>query len=120
VAEFVGRFYSRVAEDPLLGPIFVGQANVDWDEHIPRLTAFWCKIELGIPGFSGAPTAKHSALSRVQPFEARHFERWIQLFTETIEGGWSGPRVESMIARAVQIAQVQSRAVERAEPWSPG
>ncbi len=115
----MSRFYGRVAEDSLLGPVFVGQAEVDWHEHIPRLTAFWCQIELGIPGFNGAPTAKHSALSRVRPFEARQFERWIQLFTDTIRGGWSGSRVESMIDRAVQIAQVQSRAVERAEPWSP-
>ncbi|MEM7306073.1 MAG: group III truncated hemoglobin [Planctomycetota bacterium] len=118
IAALVRAFYARVRTDELLGPVFNDQAHVDWDEHIPRLTAFWCKIELGIPGFIGAPTQKHSALSSTIPFAAKQFGRWVALFHETVDEGWCGPHAESIKANSVRIARAQSLAVIRAEPWA--
>ena len=122
IGELVRIFYTRVAEDPLLGPVFVRQAQVDWDEHQHTLTAFWCKLELGLPGYFGSPTEKHAALSAVRPFRAVQFERWIALFHDTIDSGWEGPHAESIKARATQIAKLQSRLVPGAEPYgaTPG
>jgi len=113
----VETFYERVREDDLLGPVFLDQAVVDWGEHLPKLTAFWCQLELGIPGFHGLPTQKHSALSSVRPFRAEQFGRWVALFHDTVDGGWAGPRAESIKSRAEQIAKLQSRIVQGAEPW---
>ncbi|MFT7465072.1 MAG: hemoglobin [Pseudohongiellaceae bacterium] len=117
VAALVDSFYARVREDDLLGPVFVGQAQVNWDEHLPKITAFWCQLELGLPGFHGLPTQKHNALSKVQPFRAEQFGRWVELFHDTVDRGWVGPRAESIKARAGQIAKLQSRVVEDAEAW---
>jgi hypothetical protein len=36
IAEMVRRFYSDVAQDDLLGPIFNDVARVDWSEHLPE------------------------------------------------------------------------------------
>ena len=41
-----------------------------------------------------------------QPFTPAHFERWLALFTETIELGWVGPRAERALALAHQVARV--------------
>ncbi len=117
IAELVAKFYERVREDDLLRPVFVDQANINWDEHLPKLTAFWCKLELGIPGFHGAPTPKHSALSSIEPFRAEQFSRWVELFHDTVDRGWQGPHADSVKDRARMIAQVQSRVVRGAEPW---
>lgn len=117
IAELMEVFYARVRNDDLLSPVFLIQASVDWGEHLPKLAAFWCQMELGIPGFHGLPTQKHSALSREEPFRAEQFERWVTLFHDTIDEDWQGPHADSIKARAVQIARMQSRAVERAEPW---
>ena len=50
IAEMVRRFYADVAMDDLLGPMFNDVARVDWSEHLPKLTAFWCRALLGLPG----------------------------------------------------------------------
>lgn len=113
----VRTFYARVAEDDLLGPVFVDQAGVDWDEHVRKLTAFWCKVELGIDGYHGMPTQKHAALSVAKPFRAEQFQRWVDLFHDTVDSQWQGPHAESIKARAVMIARAQSRIVPDAEPW---
>ncbi|MFT5290220.1 MAG: hemoglobin [Planctomycetota bacterium] len=118
IEDLVRIFYQRVSEDDLLSPVFVGQAAVDWDEHVPKITAFWCKLELGLPGFNGVPTQKHAALSAVQPFRSEQFARWIWLFHDTVDSGWEGPHVESIKARAVMVARMQSQVVPTAEAWN--
>lgn len=119
IAALVRTFYARVAVDDLLAPVFVDQAAVDWDEHLPKITAFWCKMELGIPGYAGAPTEQHTRHSDVEPFRAQQFARWVSLFHDTIDTAWAGPHADSIKARAVMIASIQSRIVESAEEWRP-
>ncbi len=119
IARLVRTFYDRVAVDDLLGPVFVDQAKVDWEEHLPRLTGFWCQLELGITGYVFQPTQKHTELSNRVPFRAEQFQRWVDLFHGTIDAGWQGPHAESMKARAVAIAKAQSMVVPSAEAWTP-
>ena len=117
IGRLVRTFYVRVAEDDLLAPVFVDQAGVDWSTHWETLTKFWCNVELGIPGFVGAPTRKHAALSEEVPFRSEQFARWVGLFHDTIDSGWSGPHAESIKAKALIIAQSQSRMIPTAETW---
>ena len=42
VAWLVRRFYRVAIPDPVLGPIF-DAAHMEWDVHIPRITAFWAR-----------------------------------------------------------------------------
>lgn len=106
IAEMVRRFYADVAMDDLLGPVFEQVAQVDWSEHLPKLTAFWCRALLGQPGYSGNPFRAHAEVHHRQPFTAAHFERWLGLFTETLELGWVGPNTDRALALAHQVARV--------------
>ena len=51
IADMVRRFYTSVDTDDILGPVFNDVARVDWDRHLPKLTAFWARALLGIDGF---------------------------------------------------------------------
>jgi hemoglobin len=106
VAELVRRFYSDVAQDDLLGPMFNDVARVDWSEHLPKLTAFWCRILLGVPGYRGNPLRAHQLVHAQHPFTAAHFERWLDLFFENLELGWVGPNVERAKTFATKVARV--------------
>jgi hemoglobin len=108
VAEMVRRFYQDVAQDPLLGPIFIDVAQVDWNEHLPKLTAFWNRVLLGLPGFSGNPMRAHVEVHEQVPFTPAHFDRWLTLFHDTVAGGWVGPRVDQALALARNVARVHS------------
>lgn len=109
IAELVRRFYADVAQDELLGPMFNEVAQVDWSEHLPKLTAFWCRVLLGTPGFAGKPFHAHAEVHRRCAFTAAHFRRWLSLFHETLELGWTGPGADRASELADNIARVHSQ-----------
>ena len=113
----VRRFYSDVAQDDLLGPMFNEVARVDWSEHLPKLTDFWCRILLSTPGYQGNPLRAHQVVHAKRPFTAAHFQRWLDLFFETVELGWVGPNAERVKAFATKVARVHGdQLVGRAAP----
>lgn len=108
IAEMVRRFYQDVAQDDLLGPMFNDVAQVDWSEHLPKLTAFWCRALLGLPGYMGNPMRAHALIHQQSSFTAAHFQRWLSLFHETVEMGWVGPLAERATELADNVARVHS------------
>jgi hemoglobin len=108
VAELVRRFYADVAQDDLLGPLFNDVAQVDWADHLPKLTAFWCRALFGMPGYAGNPFRAHLDVHEQSPFAPAHFHRWLDLFEETVDLGWTGPNAEKVKALANNVARVHS------------
>lgn len=108
VAAFVRQFYAKVRRDDLLGPMFNDVAAVDWGEHLPKLTAFWCRALFGTTGYAGNPFAAHRRIHDREPFTPAHFERWLTLFGATLDRSWFGPNVDKMKALAVNVARVHS------------
>jgi hemoglobin len=109
IAEMVRRFYSDVTQDDLLGPMFNEVARVDWSEHLPKLTAFWCRALLGQPGYQGNPFRAHMLIHAQRAFTPAHFERWLSLFHETLELGWTGPNARRAVELADNVARVHSQ-----------
>lgn len=108
VAELVRRFYRDVAQDDLLGPMFNDVAKVDWSEHLPKLTDFWCRMLFARPGYQGNPFRAHQLVHARRPFTVEHFERWLELFFEAVELGWVGPNADRVKAFATKVARVHS------------
>src|SRR5690606_33059831 len=103
--------YADVAQDGILGPMFNDVAKVDWSEHLPKLTAFWCRALLAQPGYEGNPYRAHLRVHVRRPFTRSHFERWLELFHETLDDGWVGPNVERAKAFARKVALVHSKQI---------
>lgn len=106
IERLVGQFYSRVRQDALLGPIFDGVAQVDWAHHIPRLIGFWSTILLGSGQYTGNPVVPHLALGHKTSIRSVHFERWLALFTQTVDDLFTGEQAEQAKIRAQSIAVV--------------
>lgn len=77
IGELVTRFYGRVREDALLGPVFARVQN--WDEHLAKLMDFWSSVVLMSGRYQGSPMRAHMPLSLV----GDHFDRWLDLFEQT-------------------------------------
>jgi hemoglobin len=108
IGEMVRRFYQDVAQDDLLGPLFNDVAQVDWAEHLPKLTRFWCRALLGMEGYVGNPYRSHSLINDQARFTLAHFARWLELFEDTIDVGWVGPNAERALALAHNVARVHA------------
>lgn len=98
----VDSFYDKVNHDPLLSPVFNEKAAVNWEKHLPIMYDFWSTMLLGDKSYRGNPFMKHIPL----PINKVHFERWMQLFLETVDQHFTGEVAEEAKARARSIAGV--------------
>ena len=100
--QLVDRFYAKVREDEVLGPIFNGAIS-DWPEHLEKLTAFWSSVMLTSGRYKGNPMAAHiKHQSRIEP---AMFARWLELWRETAGEALSKPAAAAVIVKAERIAE---------------
>lgn len=123
VERLVVAFYRDAAMDELLGPVFEA-AHVDWPGHIETITDFWAWQLLGERGYEGNPLRAHEPVHVRTPFSDAHDERWLDLFTTTVDEQFVGPTAETAKGRAEKMAHAMRRLLSgqhgaAAEPIEP-
>lgn len=108
VLELVRAFYREAAVDDLLGPVF-DAADVDWAEHIPRVTDFWCWQLLGEPGYRRHTLAAHEPAHALVPFTDARYERWLAIWTSAVDDRFTGPVAEVAKERGRRVARAMRR-----------
>lgn len=101
ISDLVERFYNAIREDTLLGPIFSKHVT-NWPPHLARMKDFWASVTLESGRFRGSPMVKHIAVGGL---DQSHFNRWLQLWEETVDAIVPDDRaVEVFRAAAKRIA----------------
>ena len=93
----VDTFYAKVLKDPNLKPFFAG---LDFEAHKPKMIHFWSFVLLDEANYKTNVTEKHLHM----PLEQEHFDRWLELFYETIDELFEGEKAEIAKQRAFTIA----------------
>lgn len=104
----VNNFYDKVRADPSLAPIFNKQIQDRWPQHLEKMYTFWQTVLLGEHTYFSSPFPPHARL----PVDHAHFEQWLQLFTQTIEELFSGPKAVEALWRANKMAQMFEMKIE--------
>jgi hemoglobin len=99
IQRLVHRFYGRVRQDDLIGPVF-NERVADWDRHLSSLCDFWSSVVLRTRRYEGRPMRAHLTL----PIEDRHFDRWLALFEQTAREELEPEVADVFLGRARQIA----------------
>lgn len=97
-------FYARAFADPIIGFLFTDVAHLDLEAHVPRITSFWETILLGAPTYRGGAFAPHAALHAKVPLRTGHFDRWVWLWTQTVDELFAGPRADLAARHARRVA----------------
>ena len=100
IARLVDGFYDRVRADPLIGPVFNDRIR-DWAPHLEQMRLFWSSVALMSGVYHGRPMPKHLPL----PVDARHFDRWLELFEATARDLCPPAASDHLIERARRIAE---------------
>ncbi|MET4805063.1 group III truncated hemoglobin [Limibacillus sp. MBR-115] len=100
IDRLVRRFYAKVRDDSLLGPIFDARVE-DWEVHLQRMCAFWSSVALLSGRYHGNPMVKHMPL----PVDSLHFDRWLDLFRRTVREVCPPAAEAHFIDRAERIAE---------------
>ena len=99
------RFYSRALVDPLIGWIFVDVAKLDLEAHVPKVASFWETVLLGGRSYGGGAFAPHAAVHARARLRKAHFDRWLVLWSESVDDGYTGPTAEQAKAHAQRVAR---------------
>jgi hemoglobin len=106
VERLVNTFYDKVKQDDVIGFIFNDIAKVNWDKHLPVMYDFWENIIFLTNKYIGNPMSVHMILSEKVPFTKEHFQRWIQLFTGTVDELFEGKKANIAKEKAASIAAI--------------
>ena len=98
----VDSFYEKIRQDDLLGEVFNRVIQDRWGEHLEKMYRFWQTVLLKEHTYYGSPFPPHAQL----PVEAVHFDRWKQLFFETVDEYFSGEKATEAKWRAEKMAEM--------------
>ena len=104
----VDTFYSQVQKDDFLGPIFNEKLGNCWPEHLEKMYRFWQTILLEVHSYSGSPFPPHKQL----PVAKEHFDRWMELFTQTTDSLFTGALADEAKLRAKNMAEMFNYKIE--------
>lgn len=110
IETLVHRFYERIRDEPLLGPVFAARIADDaWPTHLDKMVRFWSTILRGTNRYTGNPMLVHQDLPGIT---AEHFTRWLSLFREVAEQCLSQELADSILQRAERMgARLQAAAI---------
>ncbi len=86
----VDTFYTKIREKNELGQIFNDRIEERWPQHLEKMFRFWQTVLLDEHTYYGSPFMPHANL----PVDAHHFDRWVELFNETVDSLFFGEKAE--------------------------
>jgi hemoglobin len=106
IEKFIVAFYEKVKQDETIGFIFNDVVKMDWEHHIPVIVDFWESILLDNPVYKRNAMEVHYSLNKKTPLTKEYFEKWLQLFSSTIDKLYEGKIAMLAKKRAKGIADV--------------
>ncbi len=109
-------FYRRAFDDALLRHVFVDVVQMDLERHVPVLADFWEKVLFGAGRYSGPTMQVHRRVHARVPLTPAHFDRWLQLWRETLDAMFTGDVADRADAQARRMAPVFLRNLTGGQP----
>lgn len=120
IFEMVTRQYSDVVQDDVLAPYFAfGPGYPDWQAHIESVADYWRHVVLLTPDYDIDVLEGHRHLHDDRAFTPELFDRWLQIFLDTVDGGWSGPNASLAKKRATGMARAMALRYLGQGAWKP-
>jgi len=106
IRTMVMRFYVKILKDDIVGPFFVAKLGEDmknehWIPHLDLLVDFWASIMTGDSAYRGNPFMPHTQLGELK---RETFERWLEIFSETLDEVYEPQVAMAYKERSVVIA----------------
>lgn len=120
ILELVTRQYADVVQDDLLAPYFTfGPGHLDWQAHIGAVADYWQHVLLLAPDYDIDVIEGHRHLHEHSAFTPELFDRWLQIFVDSVDGGWSGPNASLAKKRATGMARAMANRYLGSGTWRP-
>jgi hemoglobin len=98
ITQCVQKFCEKAREDPVLGPVFLGEAD-NSRERIEIVRDFWLQTVLDADRRRGEPYPLRQQVALTQT----HFRCWLDIFAETARENLPAAKAEEAIAKARRV-----------------
>lgn len=98
----VDQFYDSIRKDTLLNDIFEDVIHDRWPNHLDKMYRFWQTVLLDEHTYQGSPFVPHAHL----PVDLNHFERWLELFSTTVDSNFEGEKAERAKWQGQRMAEM--------------
>lgn len=102
IGKLVNGFYDKVRADALLAPVFNERIKKAWPAHLQKMVYFWETVLLDEKKYFGSPFPPHAGLA----VGHEHFEKWMELFIQTIDDLFEGSKATEAKWRAGKMAEL--------------
>jgi hemoglobin len=110
IAVLVDRFYTRVRQDEVLGPIFADAVGDEWGPHLETMRSFWSSLMLASGRYKGNPMMAHLLLPRIG---LSHFDRWLSIWKQTTAELFSAETARVFVGKAESMAERLLETIDR-------
>lgn len=100
IIQLVDAFYQSALVDEVIGYIFEQTIASKLEAHLPRIYDFWESVLFHTATYKGNPMLVHIDLHRNIPLTEAHFNKWIQLWGQTVNAMYTGEVASAAIAKA--------------------
>lgn len=101
---FLWAFYEKAFADELIGRFFIEVVPLDLNTHIPVIAAFWESVAFNKPNYRKNVMEVHRHIHQLSQIKKEHLDRWVKIFTGTLDENFEGSKTELMKQRARSIA----------------
>jgi len=88
-------------------------------DTIGAVTDYWAHVLLYAPDYEINVIESHRHSHELEPFTPELFDRWLQIFHDTVDGGWAGPRATIAKKRATGMAWAMAQRFLGQGVWRP-
>ena len=108
IESLLNDFYKKAFKDDLIGRFFTEVVPLNLETHLPLIADFWESVLLDGKGYRKNVMEIHRDISNKSKIEKEHFDRWVQLFTESVNNLFEGPKANLAKQRAASIATMMN------------
>ena len=97
-------FYQKAFTDNLIGLFFTEVVPLNLTTHLPVITDFWEGVIFNTHSYRKNVMEIHQHIHQLSSIKKQHLDRWVQIFTITIDEHYAGEKTNLMKQRAASIA----------------
>ena len=109
-------FYRKVFKDDLISHFFTEVVPLNLETHIPVITDFWESVLLDGRGYRKNVMEIHLNISEKSKIDKEHLDRWVKIFSETVDELFEGAKASLAKQRAASIATMMNIKIDYPNP----
>ena len=104
IVSILDAFYRKTFSDELIGRFFTEVVPLNLETHIPVIADFWEAVVFNTRSYRKNVMEIHQHINALSAIRKEHLDRWVKLFTATIDEHFDGNKATLMKQRAASVA----------------